>query len=64
MRQGPRFFKALAAATKAKPIIILKVGTSESGAEAAVSAYDGHGWFRSDMGGPACAGGGHPRRQH
>ena len=37
MRQGPRFFKALAAATKAKPIIILKVGTSESGAEAAVS---------------------------
>jgi len=36
-RQGPRFFKALAAATKNKPVIILKVGTSESGAEAAVS---------------------------
>lgn len=36
-RQGPRFFKALKAAAKTKPAIILKVGTSESGAEAAVS---------------------------
>ena len=37
VRQGPRFFKALQAAAKAKPTIVLKVGTSESGAEAAVS---------------------------
>jgi acyl-CoA synthetase (NDP forming) len=36
-RQGPRFFKALKAAAGKKPSIILKVGTSESGAEAAVS---------------------------
>lgn len=36
-RQGPRFFQALKGAAKAKPAIILKVGTSESGAEAAVS---------------------------
>jgi len=37
VRQGPRFFKALKTAAKTKPVIILKVGTSESGAEAAVS---------------------------
>ena len=37
VRQGPRFFKALKAAARTKPAIILKVGTSESGAEAAVS---------------------------
>jgi acyl-CoA synthetase (NDP forming) len=37
VRQGPRFFKALQAAAKAKPTVVLKVGTSESGAEAAVS---------------------------
>ena len=37
VRQGPRFFKALKAATKTKPVIILKVGTSASGAEAAIS---------------------------
>ena len=37
VRQGPRFFKALKATVKTKPVIILKVGTSESGAEAAVS---------------------------
>ncbi|MEE9913428.1 MAG: CoA-binding protein [Deltaproteobacteria bacterium] len=37
VRQGPRFFKALKAAAKTKPTIILKVGTSASGAEAAVS---------------------------
>jgi len=37
VRQGPRFFRALKAVTKTKPAIILKVGTSESGAEAAAS---------------------------
>ena len=37
VRQGPRFFKALKAAAGTKPTIILKVGTSASGAEAAVS---------------------------
>jgi acyl-CoA synthetase (NDP forming) len=37
VRDGPRFFKALKTAAKEKPVIILKVGTSESGAEAAVS---------------------------
>ena len=37
VRQGPRFFKALKTAAQTKPAIILKVGTSESGAEAAVS---------------------------
>jgi acyl-CoA synthetase (NDP forming) len=37
VRQGPRFFKALKAAARTKPVVILKVGTSESGAEAAVS---------------------------
>lgn len=37
VRQGPRFFKALKRAAGAKPTIILKVGTSASGAEAAVS---------------------------
>jgi acyl-CoA synthetase (NDP forming) len=37
VRQGPRFFKALKAATKTKPVIVLKVGTTASGAEAAVS---------------------------
>ncbi|MFO7570154.1 MAG: CoA-binding protein [Smithellaceae bacterium] len=36
-RQGTRFFKALKTAAAKKPTIILKVGTSESGAEAAVS---------------------------
>lgn len=36
-RQGPRFFKALKSASETKPVIVLKVGTSESGAEAAVS---------------------------
>ena len=36
-RQGSRFFEALKTAARAKPTIILKVGTSESGAEAAVS---------------------------
>lgn len=37
VREGPRFYKALKTASKEKPVIILKVGTSESGAEAAVS---------------------------
>jgi acyl-CoA synthetase (NDP forming) len=37
VRQGPRFFRALKAVSKSKPTIILKVGTSESGADAAVS---------------------------
>ncbi len=37
VRQGPRFFKALKATARTKPVIVLKVGTSESGAEAAVS---------------------------
>jgi acyl-CoA synthetase (NDP forming) len=37
VREGPRFLRALKSATKSKPVIILKVGTSESGAEAAVS---------------------------
>ncbi len=37
VRQGPRFFKALKRAAGTKPTIILKVGTSASGAEAAVS---------------------------
>jgi acyl-CoA synthetase (NDP forming) len=37
VRQGPRFFKALKTAAKTKPTIILKVGTSASGAEAAIS---------------------------
>ncbi len=37
VRQGSRFFKILKTTTKNKPVIILKVGTSESGAEAAVS---------------------------
>jgi len=37
VRQGPRFFKALKKAAGTKPTIILKVGTSASGAEAAVS---------------------------
>jgi acyl-CoA synthetase (NDP forming) len=36
-REGERFFQALKSAAEAKPVIILKVGTSESGAEAAVS---------------------------
>jgi acyl-CoA synthetase (NDP forming) len=37
VREGPRFLRTLKSATKSKPVIILKVGTSESGAEAAVS---------------------------
>jgi acyl-CoA synthetase (NDP forming) len=37
VREGRRFLRALKSATKSKPVIILKVGTSESGAEAAVS---------------------------
>jgi len=37
VREGPRFFKALKAASREKPVIMLKVGTSASGAEAAVS---------------------------
>ncbi len=37
VRQGPRFFKALQKAARSKPVVVLKVGTSESGAEAAVS---------------------------
>jgi acyl-CoA synthetase (NDP forming) len=37
VREGPRFFGALKTTAKSKPVIILKVGTSESGAEAAVS---------------------------
>jgi acyl-CoA synthetase (NDP forming) len=37
VKEGSRFFRALKSATKSKPVIILKVGTSESGAEAAVS---------------------------
>ncbi len=37
VRQGPRFFRALEKAAKRKPVVVLKVGTSESGAEAAVS---------------------------
>ncbi len=37
VRQGPRFFKALKKAAGTKPTIILKVGTSASGADAAVS---------------------------
>jgi acyl-CoA synthetase (NDP forming) len=37
VREGPRFFRALQAVTKSKPVIMLKVGTSESGAQAAVS---------------------------
>jgi acyl-CoA synthetase (NDP forming) len=37
VREGPRFFKALKAASARKPVILLKVGTSGPGAEAAVS---------------------------
>jgi acyl-CoA synthetase (NDP forming) len=37
VREGPRFYKALKAASEVKPVIVFKVGTSESGAEAAVS---------------------------
>jgi acyl-CoA synthetase (NDP forming) len=37
IKEGPRFLKALKAATRIKPVIIFKVGNSESGAEAAVS---------------------------
>ncbi len=37
VKEGPRFFRALKAAAARKPVIILKVGTSESGAEAAAS---------------------------
>ena len=37
VREGPRFFRALKAACAKKPVIILKVGTTASGAEAAVS---------------------------
>jgi acyl-CoA synthetase (NDP forming) len=35
--EGPRFLKALQAAARIKPVIIFKVGNSESGAEAAAS---------------------------
>ena len=37
VREGDRFFRALKSTTKTKPVIVLKVGTSESGAEAARS---------------------------
>jgi acyl-CoA synthetase (NDP forming) len=37
VKEGPRFFRALKSAAKSKPVIILKVGVSESGAQAAVS---------------------------
>lgn len=37
VKEGPRFFRALKSTAKSKPVIVLKVGTSESGAEAAVS---------------------------
>jgi len=37
VKEGPRFLRALKSATERKPVIILKVGTSESGAEAAAS---------------------------
>jgi acyl-CoA synthetase (NDP forming) len=37
IKEGPRFLKALKTAAKIKPVIIFKVGTSESGAEAAAS---------------------------
>jgi acyl-CoA synthetase (NDP forming) len=37
IKDGPRFFKAIKAAVKIKPVIIFKVGASESGAEAAAS---------------------------
>jgi len=37
VREGPRFFKALKAASGKKPVILFKVGISESGAEAAMS---------------------------
>ena len=37
IREGGRFFRALKSAAQSKPTIILKVGTSESGAEAAIS---------------------------
>jgi acyl-CoA synthetase (NDP forming) len=37
VKDGPRFYSALESAAKNKPIIMLKVGTSESGAETAKS---------------------------
>ena len=37
IKEGPRFLKAIKAAAKLKPVIIFKVGTSESGAETAAS---------------------------
>lgn len=37
VREGPRFLKALKSTAKIKPIILFKVGTTESGAEAAKS---------------------------
>ncbi|MBN1663779.1 MAG: CoA-binding protein [Deltaproteobacteria bacterium] len=37
IKNGPRFLKAVETAAKTKPVIIFKVGTSEAGAEAAVS---------------------------
>ncbi len=37
VKDGPRFLKALKSASASKPVIMLKVGTSESGAEAAKS---------------------------
>lgn len=37
VREGPRFLKALKSTAKDKPVIMFKVGTTESGAEAAKS---------------------------
>ncbi len=37
IKEGPRFLKAIKAAAKIKPVIVFKVGTSESGAETAAS---------------------------
>ncbi len=37
IKEGPRFLKALKAASRVKPVIIFKVGNSESGAETAAS---------------------------
>ncbi|MGA3086519.1 MAG: CoA-binding protein [Thermodesulfobacteriota bacterium] len=37
IKDGPRFLKAIKAAAKIKPVIVFKVGASESGAEAAAS---------------------------
>ncbi len=37
VKEGPRFLRALKSAAKNKPVVMLKVGTTESGAEAAKS---------------------------